>query len=107
MKIHQYILAAASALVLPIAVHAQEAPSTVTRAQVRAELVQLERAGYRPEGNDPYYPTDIQAAESKVHAEEVASANGRGGIGGINAGTSQTGSRIAIGSSTGTLFSHH
>ena len=39
----------------------------VTRAQVRADLVSLEQAGYNPaRGATPDYPADIQAAEAKV-----------------------------------------
>ncbi|BAX61654.1 DUF4148 domain-containing protein [Burkholderia stabilis] len=44
------------------------AQSTVTRAQVRDELVQLEAAGYKPSQSSPYYPADIQAAQARVHA---------------------------------------
>lgn len=43
-----------------------------TRAEVRAELVQLEAAGYNPRLGDPYYPRDIQAAEMKVMETQVA-----------------------------------
>ncbi|KVD37384.1 purine-nucleoside phosphorylase [Burkholderia sp. MSMB1072] len=43
------------------------AQSTVTRAQVRNELVQLENAGYKPSQSSPYYPADIQAAQARVH----------------------------------------
>ncbi|KWH62425.1 DUF4148 domain-containing protein [Burkholderia semiarida] len=42
------------------------AQSTVTRAQVRNELVQLEKAGYKPSQSSPYYPADVQAAEARV-----------------------------------------
>lgn len=49
---------------------AQQAP--VTRAQVKAELVQLEAAGYQPGGDDVYYPADIQAAEQRVQAAKAA-----------------------------------
>jgi hypothetical protein len=38
----------------------------VTRAQVKAELVQLERAGYNPSMDRTTYPAQIQAAEAKV-----------------------------------------
>ncbi|EDT42733.1 DUF4148 domain-containing protein [Burkholderia ambifaria] len=49
----------------------------LTRAQVRADLVRVERAGYNPAtGNDPQYPADIQAAEAKVAAEQAASSFG-------------------------------
>ncbi|HKT63321.1 MAG TPA: DUF4148 domain-containing protein [Burkholderia sp.] len=40
------------------------AQSTVTRAQVRNELVQLEKTGYTPSQSSPYYPADIQAAQA-------------------------------------------
>ncbi|PAJ79232.1 DUF4148 domain-containing protein [Burkholderia ubonensis] len=46
------------------------AQSTVTRAQVRDELVQLEKAGYKPGVSNPYYPQDIQAAEARVHGAD-------------------------------------
>ncbi|AIO38125.1 hypothetical protein DM40_4511 [Burkholderia cenocepacia] len=46
------------------------AQSTVTRAQVRNELVQLENAGYTPAQSSPYYPADIQAAQARVHAAD-------------------------------------
>ena len=55
---------------------AQSACDPVTRAQVRAELVRLEQAGYQPAaGDDPYYPEDIQAAEAKVAREEAQHAS--------------------------------
>src|SRR5471030_1425787 len=42
----------------------------VTRAEVRADLVRVEQAGYNPSGGDNVnYPTDIQAAEAKVAAQ--------------------------------------
>ncbi|SAK71630.1 purine nucleoside phosphorylase [Caballeronia catudaia] len=55
----------------------------VTRAQVRADLVAVEKAGYNPAiASDPYYPADIQKAEAKVAAQ---------GYGGAQAGTSASG----------------
>ena len=60
MNFRQLTLVVATALAFPIASHAQST-GTVTRAQVRAELVQIEKAGYRPANNDPHYPDDIQA----------------------------------------------
>jgi hypothetical protein len=62
-----------SALTVPVASFAQQPNAPVTRAQVRAELVQLEKAGWRPSmamGNDPDYPAGIQVAEAKVAAED-------------------------------------
>ncbi|ABB10731.1 DUF4148 domain-containing protein [Burkholderia lata] len=48
------------------------AQSTVTRAQVRSELVQLEQAGYKPGLSSPYYPNDIQSAEARVHGADTS-----------------------------------
>ena len=64
----------AAALAAPVAVFAQnDAP--LTRAQVRAELVELENAGYHPAvGQDPHYPADIQAAEARVAQQRAAVA---------------------------------
>jgi hypothetical protein len=41
----------------------------ITRAQVRAELVQVEKAGYDPTGDQNNYPANIQAAEAKISAQ--------------------------------------
>jgi hypothetical protein len=102
MKARHYGLIVAAALALPVVAHAQETGSTVTRAQVRAELVQLEKAGYQPARNDRYYPADIQAAEAKVHAEDNNAA-----VGGATAGATQAGSRIDVSGASRTLFTHH
>ncbi|KFX67194.1 DUF4148 domain-containing protein [Paraburkholderia fungorum] len=69
----------AAALAAPVAVFAQSS-QPVTRAQVRAELIQLEKAGYDPSArNDATYPAEIQAAEAKVAAQNGA-ANSYGGV---------------------------
>ncbi|ABE35242.1 hypothetical protein DR64_6042 [Paraburkholderia xenovorans LB400] len=76
----------AAALAAPVAVFAQS-NQPLTRAQVRAELVELEQAGYSPaRGEDPTYPADIQAAEAKVAARHAAS-----GFGGAPGGSSDAG----------------
>ncbi|PNO75397.1 DUF4148 domain-containing protein [Burkholderia cenocepacia] len=59
------------ALSAPIVAFAQTTDHAVTRAEVRADLVRVEKAGYRPIGSDPYYPEDIQAAEAKVVAQQA------------------------------------
>ena len=71
----------AAVLAAPVASFAQS-NQPVTRAQVRAELVQLEKAGYQPGHADPHYPADIQAAQARVDAQNgaaqpAASAFGR------------------------------
>ncbi|MCP3722575.1 DUF4148 domain-containing protein [Paraburkholderia sp. CNPSo 3272] len=59
----------------------------VTAEQVRAELVQLEQAGYHVgDGDNASYPADIQAAEARVAAQ-----NGGSSYGGTVSGTSASG----------------
>jgi hypothetical protein len=76
----------AVAIAAPVASFAQ-ANQPVTRAQVRAELVQLEKAGYQPGHADPHYPADIQAAQARVDAQNGQAATG---FGGVVSGTSET-----------------
>lgn len=64
---------------LPVASFAQS-NGPVTRAQVRAELVQLEKAGYNPAADYVNYPQNIQAAEARVGAQNGAVASGFGGV---------------------------
>ncbi|MBR8239788.1 DUF4148 domain-containing protein [Burkholderia multivorans] len=69
--------------------------SALTRAQVRAELVQLEAAGYAPgRANDPHYPVDLEAALSRIHANDPASAS-VSAYGSDAAPVAQSGSRLA------------
>ena len=75
-----------AAIAAPVAAFAQT-NQPMTRAQVRAELVQLEKAGYQPAQADPYYPAKIQAAQARVDAQNGQAATG---FGGVVSGTSQT-----------------
>jgi hypothetical protein len=83
MKLFQSLFVAA--LVAVPAVSFAQSVQPLTRAQVRAELVQLEQAGYNPgNGYDATYPRDIQAAEARVHAADSAygpSTNGSSAAG--------------------------
>jgi hypothetical protein len=54
----------AAALVAPVASFAQS-NAPVTRAQVRAQIVQLEKAGYDPSGVPTDYPVGLMAAEAQ------------------------------------------
>ena len=86
-------LVIASALAAPTFAFAQD-NAPVTRAQVRAELVQLEKAGYNPAADQVDYPQNIQAAQARVNAE-----NGGSAYGSSTAGTSQSGVALAPSSS--------
>ncbi|WP_028217194.1 DUF4148 domain-containing protein [Paraburkholderia oxyphila] len=82
---------AATVLAAPALSFAQES-QPVTRAQVKAELVQLEQAGYRPGLASPYYPEDLQAAQAKV-AQQNATAEATA-YGASTNGSTQAGSRV-------------
>ncbi|AUT61947.1 DUF4148 domain-containing protein [Paraburkholderia terrae] len=72
-------VAIAAVLAIP-AVSFAQSNQPITRAQVRAELVQLEKAGYRPgAGTEAHYPDEIQAAQARVDAQNGA-ASGHGGV---------------------------
>jgi hypothetical protein len=66
MKNRLFAVLAAAVLTIPAIASAQQSDTGLTRAQVRAELVQLEHAGYNPHRVTVNYPADIQAAEAKV-----------------------------------------
>ncbi|TES73292.1 DUF4148 domain-containing protein [Burkholderia cepacia] len=74
--------------------------STVSRAQVRAELAALQKAGYLPNRpNDPNYPDNLQAALRRVHdndAVAVAVGSQASGYGDDAVGATQSGNRSVI-----------
>ena len=80
----------AAVLAAPVASFAQST-QPVTRAQVRAELVQLEKAGYQPGQSDPYYPANLQAAQARVDAQNGTAQAAATGFGGAVSGSSQSG----------------
>ena len=73
-------IAIAAVLAVPGFAQARE-DGPVTRAQVRAELVQVERAGYNPASDDITYPANIQAAQARVDAQQGVAATSYGGAG--------------------------
>jgi hypothetical protein len=76
----------ASALVfVSFGAHAQS--SRVTRAQVNAELAQLEAAGYN--GEKVTYPNHLQATQRRIESTSAAQMNNAaGGYGGVAPGSS-------------------
>jgi hypothetical protein len=84
------IALAASALAAPALSFAQS-NAPVTRAEVRADLVRVEQAGYNPSrGDDADYPADIQAAEAKI------AAHGEQGYGGVAQYSSSSGAPTRV-----------
>ena len=111
MKSRVYALVAASVLSIPLAAFAQTSDNgPVTRAQVRQDLIRVEQAGYNPaNANDPYYPSDIQAAEARVHQQEGAAADQTSGYGGVAAGSAEAGASMQMhpANSSQSLYSGH
>ena len=65
----------------------------LTRAEVKAQVKQLEDAGYNPAvATDAAYPADIQAAEARIAAKSEAGQADTTGYGPAVTGTSQAGS---------------
>ncbi|REE23750.1 MULTISPECIES: DUF4148 domain-containing protein [unclassified Paraburkholderia] len=90
MKVIQSLIVAA-AVALPALSFAQS-NQPLTRAQVRAELVQLEKAGYNPASDETQYPRNILAAEARVSAQNGPTASSYGSA---TAGSSASGSRAS------------
>ena len=85
--------AATALLAAPAVSYAQSSHSTLTRAQVRQELFDLEAVGYDPvASNADNYPGDIVAAQERLTAKRLAARNnaaaayGPGGTPGTDAG---------------------
>ncbi|WP_418789309.1 DUF4148 domain-containing protein [Paraburkholderia pallida] len=96
MKTFVCLVLASCALASPVVSFAQST-APVTREQVRAELIRLEQAGYRPgDGDHTTYPEQIQAAEAKITAQDSQKA-GDSDVGGTTAnGTSASGGVMQV-----------
>ncbi|RDJ97583.1 DUF4148 domain-containing protein [Paraburkholderia lacunae] len=88
MKLVQSLIFAV--IVAAPAVSFAQSNEPLTRADVRAQLIQLERAGYNPAGDNAQYPNNIEAAQARVNAENSAAATSYGAS---TNGTSDSGSR--------------
>jgi hypothetical protein len=65
------VLFVTSVLATPALAYA-ETVGGLTRAEVYADLVRVEKAGYNPSaGDDTKYPGDIQADEAKIAAKDA------------------------------------
>jgi Domain of unknown function (DUF4148) len=87
-------VAVALAIAAPVASFAQTS-QPVTRAQVKAELKQLEAAGYRPGAMDPYYPADLQAAQARIAASNGNVQAPAQDVGGVTSGAAHSSRQVA------------
>lgn len=65
----------------------------LTRADVRAELVQLQKAGYNPASDNAQYPKNIEAAQMRIDAQNGSAA---AAYGGVAKGSSAAGTRASV-----------
>jgi hypothetical protein len=91
MKLVQSLLVAALVAV-PVASFAQS-NHALTRADVRAELVQLQKAGYNPASDNTQYPQNIEAAEARINAQKDSAT---AAYGGAEQGSSAAGARSTM-----------
>jgi hypothetical protein len=88
MKLAQSLVVAA--LIAIPALSFAQTNHPLTRADVRAELVQLQKAGYNPASDNTQYPNNIQSALARIAAESGSAA---AAYGGAAQGSSASGSR--------------
>ncbi|MFC0401887.1 DUF4148 domain-containing protein [Paraburkholderia rhizosphaerae] len=110
MKSLIHVVVAACALSAATLAFAQASNGPVTRAEVRADLVQVEQAGYQPAGNQTEFPQNVQAADAQVAAQQNSTTAAVGGI--AATGSSAWGRRalpvsIASGNEEASVYQHH
>jgi hypothetical protein len=90
---------ATALLAAPALSYAQSSHSTLTRAQVRQELLDLESVGYNPSiGDGDSYPDDIVAAQERLAAKRLAEhGNAEAGYGPNGAPGSDAGAPASTG----------
>lgn len=107
-------VAIAAILAAPVASFAQSADTSqqpMTRAEVRNQLIQLERAGYNPAAaDDVTYPADIQAAEKRVQEQNPPVAQNSvadtSGYGPSTSGSSESGAVRPVAPNQAIYFGH-
>jgi FlaG/FlaF family flagellin (archaellin) len=94
-------------LIAPLFCFAQPTQAT-TRADVQAQLIQIEHAGYNPaRRDDAKYPADIQSAEAKVTAQGATNDYSRSGMGAGTGSISESSGHGSTRPTTSTLYEHH
>lgn len=107
MKSLIYSAVAVIVLAVPTLSFAQQSNVPLTRAEVRAQLVQLQQAGYDPTDYG-HYPQDIQAAERRVAAQQSVAQNPAPAhatsYGPSSAGSSQSGRGTGVNANQAVFF---
>lgn len=98
-------LLAASALTLPLASFAQTANEPLTRAQVRADLINAEQQGTVPPSKT-HYPAGQETSPNAIRHAARQENDANTAYGPSTYGSSQSSSVIPLGPHD-SLFSHH
>jgi hypothetical protein len=94
MKSFTRIVFIAALVAAPVASFAQSS-QPATRAQVTADLAQLEKAGYDPR-DWLHYPENVQAAEAKVAVQNATAQAAASAYGGASDGASRSGAASGL-----------
>lgn len=93
--------------VAPALALAAQSGSGLTRAEVRAEIKQVEQAGYNPARKDIHYPQSIQQAEARIRASEPTAQADASGYGPAQAAGGDSGAVTRNHAAMPRLYSHH
>jgi hypothetical protein len=86
---------------------AAQSDGGVTRAEVRAQIAQVEHAGYYPARKDIHYPHSIQQAEARIRSSDVTNGADASGYGPAQPGTFDAGAAVRRHGAERSLYAHH
>ncbi|WP_186046630.1 DUF4148 domain-containing protein [Burkholderia gladioli] len=96
-----------AAMIVPAFASAAQSGSGLTRAEVRAELAQVEQAGYNPARKDIHYPGSIQQAEARIQSSESTKRADASGYGSAKPEAFESGSAVHSYATDRSLYLHH
>ncbi|MFA8362833.1 DUF4148 domain-containing protein [Burkholderia ubonensis] len=96
-----------AAAIAPAFASAAQSGSGLTRADVRAELAQVEQAGYNPARKDIHYPRSIQQAEARIRSSESTKQADASGYGSAKPEAFDSGSAVRSYAAERSLYVHH
>lgn len=79
----------------------------LTRAEVRAQLVQIEHAGYNPARKDIHYPLSIQQAEARLNSSQSTAQADTTGYGSAQSAGSNSGHALRTHAASRSIYLHH
>ncbi|AXF25215.1 hypothetical protein CUJ89_26735 [Burkholderia pyrrocinia] len=92
--------------IAPVFASAGQSNGGLTRAEVRAQIVQLEQAGYNPARKDIHYPQSIQQAEARIRSSELRRADASG-YGSAQPSGFDSGAAVQSHAPARSLYMHH